>query len=194
LPLLYTHFDAVVSSYLGETASNIRKVFEYASRGSWVVFFDEFDAIGKSRDDPTEHGELKRVVNSFLQLLDGFHSESIVIAATNHEALLDSALWRRFDEVIFFGPPSREQIEPLLELKLRPLRHSNVKLSRFVPKLAGLTHADVERICRDAMKTCLMDGEANLSSEALSGAIERQRRRLAIIESGAPRRSGLVDE
>ena len=67
--------------------------------------FDEFDAIGKSRGDPTEHGELKRVVNSFLQLLDGFEGSSFVIAATNHEKLLDKALWRRFDEILFFARP-----------------------------------------------------------------------------------------
>ena len=95
LPILYTRFDAIVSSYLGQTSANLRKVFDYAAGGTWVVFFDEFDAIGKSRDDLSEHGELKRVINSFLQLLDGFGGESIVIAATNHEHLLDSAIWRR---------------------------------------------------------------------------------------------------
>jgi hypothetical protein len=70
LPMLYVRFDSVVSSLLGETAANLRKVFDYASRGQWIVFFDEFDAIGRSRDDATEHGEIKRVVNSFLQLLE----------------------------------------------------------------------------------------------------------------------------
>jgi len=75
LPLLYTRFDAVISSYLGETASNLRKVFDYAEQGNWVVFFDEFDAIGKSRNNVEEHGELKRVVNTYLQLLDNFLSK-----------------------------------------------------------------------------------------------------------------------
>ena len=89
LPMLYVRFDSVVSSLLGETAANLRKVFDYASRGQWVVLFDEFDAIGRSRDDATEHGEIKRVVNSFLQLIDGFEGRSLVIAATNFDQALD---------------------------------------------------------------------------------------------------------
>lgn len=83
VPMLYVRFDAVVSSLLGETAANLRKVFDYASRGQWVILFDEFDAIGRSRDDPTEHGEIKRVVNSFLQIMDNFDGRSLIVAATN---------------------------------------------------------------------------------------------------------------
>ena len=94
VPLLVVRFDAVVSSLLGETAANLRKVFDFTARGVWVVLFDEFDAIGRSRDDSTEHGELKRVVNSFLQMLDRFGGQSLVVAATNFEQALDPALWR----------------------------------------------------------------------------------------------------
>src|SRR5919106_1478155 len=89
---------------------------------SWVLLFDELDALAKERADRSEHGELKRVVTSFLQLLDDFSGNSLVIAATNHPALLDEAVWRRFDEVITFGPPSEEAIVALLELKLRTHR------------------------------------------------------------------------
>src|SRR5947199_60999 len=81
------------------TSANLRKVFDYAARGTWVVLFDEFDAIGRSRDDVTEHGELKRVVNTFLQMLDRFTGRSLVLAATNFEQSLDPAVWRRFDEI-----------------------------------------------------------------------------------------------
>jgi SpoVK/Ycf46/Vps4 family AAA+-type ATPase len=76
IPMLYVRFDAVVSSLLGETAANLRKVFDYAQRGRWILFFDEFDAIGRSRDDSTEHGEIKRVLNSFLQIMDNFQGRS----------------------------------------------------------------------------------------------------------------------
>ena len=82
LPLATVRFDAVVSSYLGETAANIRKVFDFARSRPMVLFFDEFDAIGKHRTAEDEHGELKRVVNSFLQLLDSFRSDTLTIAAT----------------------------------------------------------------------------------------------------------------
>lgn len=185
LPLLVVRFDAVISSFLGETAANLRKVFDFAARGAWVMFFDDFDAIGKRRDDPTEHGELKRVVNSFLQLLDGFRSNNLVIAATNHEGLLDPALWRRFDEILFFGPPSLEQIHSLLELKLASVRHANVNLRRVVPELAGMSHADIERVCHDAMKIVVLEGENCLSLEALDRGIKRHRRRLAIAGGAA---------
>ncbi len=83
------------------------------------MLFDEFDAIGKRRDDENEHGELKRVVNSFLQLLDGFSAPSLIVAATNHEQMLDPALWRRFDEIVKFPSPSVTEIEQLITMKLR---------------------------------------------------------------------------
>lgn len=185
LSLLYVRFDAVVSSYLGETAANLRKVFDYAARGSWVLLFDEFDAIGKRRDDAGEHGELKRVVNSFLQLLDGFHADSLLIAATNHEALLDSALWRRFDDVLLFEPPEPDQIIPLMELKLAAVRHSAADLSRVAPSLMGMTHADIERVCRDAITISVLAGDRFLSGPTLEEAIARNQRRLAIVMAGS---------
>jgi SpoVK/Ycf46/Vps4 family AAA+-type ATPase len=119
LPLLYTRFDSIISSYLGETATNLRKVFDFAKEGEWVLFFDEFDSIGKSRSIDSEHGELKRVVNSFLQLLDNFPRNTMVIAATNYETIIDKALWRRFDEIIYFDMPKKDDIEKFIRLKLR---------------------------------------------------------------------------
>ena len=86
-----------------------------------VVLFDEFDAIGKDRASLEEHGEIKRVVNSFLQILDGFRSDTVAIAATNHQGLLDPALWRRFDEIVFFGMPCAAAIEQLLRRNLRQI-------------------------------------------------------------------------
>ena len=102
VPLVVVRLDAIVSSYLGQTAGNLRRIFDYASSAQWVVLFDEFDALGRERNDPSEHGEIKRVVNSFLQLLDGYTGPALLIAATNHEEILDRALWRRFDEVVEF--------------------------------------------------------------------------------------------
>lgn len=181
LPLLYTRFDAIISSYLGETAANLRKVFEYASRGRWVVFFDEFDAIGKSRDDHEEHGELKRVVNTFLQLLDSFHSDSLVIAATNHEQLLDNALWRRFDDILYFDKPNQEQISRLLELKLRSFRRKNLNLTKFVSNLMGWSQADIERVCLEAMKISVLSGKDQIDEGTFQTALKRQEYRAKII-------------
>jgi SpoVK/Ycf46/Vps4 family AAA+-type ATPase len=183
LPLLYTRFDAIVSSYLGETAANLRKVFDYASSGRWVVFFDEFDAIGKSRDNPDEHGEIKRVINSFLQLLDGFSETSIVIAATNHEHLLDPALWRRFDEIVVFPKPSVHEIRKLLGMKLKNFPHRGVDIKSQASKLKGMSHADIERLCFDSIKTCILENDNEISTPIFESAIKQQKMRITAAES-----------
>ncbi len=180
LPLLYTRFDAIVSSYLGETASNLRKVFDYAAGGRWLLFFDEFDAIGKRRDDENEHGELKRVVNSFLQLLDGFHAPSLVVAATNHEELLDPALWRRFDEIVSFPPPSIQEIARLISMKIRNFPSTELSVKVLANSMRGMSHADVERICFDAIKACVIENKEKLDTATFEIAVNQQRERLQI--------------
>lgn len=183
-PLLYIRFDAIISSYLGETAANLRRVFDYANTGRWVVVFDEFDAIGKSRTDATEHGELKRVVNSFLQLLDAFEGENIIIAATNHEKLLDKALWRRFDEVLFFSPPTSFEARILLNMKLRNFPQQGLNLSRAAKKLAGFSHADIEWVCLDAVKSAIVQDRNIVTQDLLDVAISRRKERIRLGNSG----------
>src|ERR1035437_578087 len=106
LPLLAVSMDVLVSSLLGETASNLRKVFDYAAAQPVVLLLDEFDAIARLRDDDTLNGELRRDVNTLLILIEKFRGQGFVIAATNHERQLDPAIWRRFDEVVFFEKPN----------------------------------------------------------------------------------------
>jgi len=180
LPLLYTRFDAIVSSYLGETAANLRKVFDYAASNRWVVLFDEFDAIGKARDDPTEHGELKRVVNSFLQLLDNFMAPSVLIAATNHQQLLDPALWRRFDEIVMFPRPSVHEIQALLMMKLKNFPHTGLDIKAAASKFKGMGHSDVEHVCFDAIKATILQDKPSVDQEIFDRAFEQQRARSAI--------------
>jgi len=189
LPLLYVRFDAVISSYLGETAANLRKVFDFASRGTWVLFFDEFDAIGKSRSDSEEHSELKRVVNSFLQIMDSFTAESLVIAATNHEGLLDDALWRRFDEMVYFSRPTQHQIEVLLKKKLANFPHEPLDFVPIAKDLKGLSHADVERICLDAIRSCIVNCSEMVTSESLRDAVVGEKKRLKLTAGAAKSRT-----
>jgi SpoVK/Ycf46/Vps4 family AAA+-type ATPase len=189
LPILYTRFDAVVSSYLGETAANLRKVFDYASEGRWVVFFDEFDAIGKERDDPHEHGEIKRVVNSFLQLLDSFQAQSLIIAATNHEQLLDPALWRRFDEIVYFPYPSVHEIRMLLGMKLKNFPHKGLDLKSQAPRMKNMSHADIEKTCIDAIKTCIIEGAEAVNEKVFDEALNRQKMRLQIMRNASNKRT-----
>ncbi len=183
LPMLYVRFDSVVSSLLGETAANVRKVFDYASRGEWVLFFDEFDAIGRSRDDATEHGEIKRVVNSFLQLLDGFSGRSLVIAATNFSQALDPAIWRRFDEVLHFRLPDEDAMDALVKRCLRVVRASRRQVQDVVEAVAGSSFAEAERVCLDARKRCALAGKRRLGEAELAKALERFRYRRRVFES-----------
>ena len=107
LELYVARLDGLISSYLGSTSKNIRALFEFASRTPCVLFLDEFDAIAKLRGDTQELGELKRVVNSFIQNLDTLGTQSVVLAATNHEVLLDAAVWRRFSYRLELSYPGR---------------------------------------------------------------------------------------
>ena len=112
-----------------------------------MVLFDEFDAIGRSRDDATEHGEIKRVVNAFLQMLDNFEGRSLLVAATNFEQALDPALWRRFDEVVRFDRPTATQIDELLKKRLATVRNSKVS-DEAVCRPAGRLHLQRHRTHR----------------------------------------------
>lgn len=180
VPLLYARFDAIVSSFLGETSSNLRRVFEFAQRSPSVLFFDEFDAIGKRRDDPEEVGELKRVVSSFLQILDSYPRDRLLIAATNHQGLLDEALWRRFDEVLHFPKPTASQLQQLMQLRLRGVRKRGVDLAAVAEKMQGFTFADAERVCQEAAKALVLARQRELTQELLEAELAEQRERLSL--------------
>ena len=194
LPMLYVRFDAVVSSLLGETATNLRKVFDYAQRGQWVMFFDEFDAIGRSRDDPTEHGEIKRVVNSFLQILDNFKGRSLVIAATNFEQVIDPAIWRRFDEIARFEKPEAAQLKLLVKQRLQSLQFTTSQVNALVKGLEGATYADAERVCLDIRKSCAMQGIRNVNQQVLTDALARHSYRHVILSRSIRESRPVVDK
>jgi len=185
IPMVYVRFDAIISSYLGETAGNLRKVFDFIENGTWIVLFDEFDIIGKDRDDSHEHGEIKRVVNNFLQMLDNFKGDSILFAATNHQNMLDSAIWRRFDAVIDYELPDEATRKQLFEQYLRPIK-CDKKIDYFKAAKAsqGLSPADIEMIAVEAMKSSIIDARNNLAMDDLNIAIEQFIRREKIKQNG----------
>lgn len=169
LPLLTMRIDSVISSYLGETAANLRHLFDYAASAPSVVLLDEFDSLGKLRDDPTDHGELRRVVNATLQLIDTYRGPSLLIAATNSPEILDAAIWRRFDEVVELPLPTREEVERLLRRLLRP-EHGPAS-DRVVDSLVGLPHAAVEYAVNSARRRAVVAGRPRLSVEDLDVAV-----------------------
>lgn len=177
LPLMVVRLDAVVSSYLGETATNLHRIFDYARNGSWVLLFDEFDALGRARNDPPEHGEIKRVITAFLQMLDSFRGASLLIAATNHEQVLDSALWRRFDEVLECPRPTVHQLRNLLRLRLRPVAHPGVDVERAAHDLKGLPHAAAEKAVWDARRFAILSSRHAVTQADVERAVEDARAR-----------------
>lgn len=141
------------------------------------MLFDEFDAIGRLRDDPSEHGEIKRVVNAFLQMLDEYRGPSVLVAATNHEGLLDSALWRRFDDVLEFRRPTVHQIRLLLRKRLASLPTQRPNIDRAASSLKGLPHAAVEYAVWEAFRLAVLDGRPTITATTLAAAVEHTRGR-----------------
>lgn len=181
-PLAIVNLSTVVSSLLGDTARNLAAIFAAAARDSWVVLFDEFDAIGKERAEGSDHGELRRVVTAFLQQLDEFVGPSVLIAATNHPALLDLAAWRRFDEVVAFATPHVHEIRALLRLKLRAIsRERGLNIEEVAGACRGLTQADVSTVVTDAYRRHLLSerDEPLRGEELLVAAAAAQRRTAA---------------
>ena len=146
LPLYVARLDGLISSYLGSTAKNIRAIFEFAATMPCILFLDEFDAIAKLRDDSQELGELKRVVNSFLQNLDSLGSETVVIAATNHPQLLDGAVWRRFSYRLELAHPDKDARRQIWSLFLRnQLSESDVLVLSDLSE--GLSGGEIQETC-----------------------------------------------
>ncbi|MDE1900928.1 MAG: ATP-binding protein [Alphaproteobacteria bacterium] len=180
LPLVLVRIDSVISSYLGETAANLRRVFEFIRGQTYVVLFDEFDSLAKERSIAGDHGELKRVVNAFLQMLDAYKGDSILIAATNHEALLDNAIWRRFDEIIPFKYPSKAQIKELVSKKLKSVRRDfDMDDAKLIGSLSKKSHADIERVIIRALKDMVLGGGQFLTLKHLNEAIKLDQSRNA---------------
>lgn len=186
LDLFVVKLDAVVSSFLGETASNLRAIFEAAERKPCVIFFDEFDALARARADAGDHNELKRVVNSLLMLIEDFKGRGFLIAATNLEGALDPALWRRFDEVILFEAPSASKIAQMLELKTKNFPAA-FSIREKASDLAGFSYAEVERVCYAAIKSAIMQRRKRISVGDFDSALKAEKRRRKIQMRVAPK-------
>jgi len=184
-PLAIVRLDTLVSSFLGETAANLRKVFDFIAGYPMVALFDEFDAIGKERGDSGEHGELRRVVNALLQMMDAYQGQSLLLAATNHEQILDSAIWRRFDDTIQIPVPGAQEVHRLLQMKLRGVRrefeHDEEELLAIFENKTG---ADIERVVRRAIKRMILRRKEFLSVGDLQSAMARENERFSRAATG----------
>ncbi len=175
LPLYKVQMDKLITKFMGETSIKLRKIFENIEDSQAVFLFDEFDAIGADRSLDNEVGEMRRVLNSFLQFLENVDSDSIIIAATNNKKMLDQALYRRFDDVLHYGLPDDEQIQKLFELQLGKFYDSNLITKEVKETAFGLNHAEITRACRDCLKLVLLDN-VTISAELLEQCLnERQK-------------------
>lgn len=168
LPIGVLRLSAVISSFVGDTASHLQRVFNLAKTTPMVLLLDEVDAVGKNRDDPNDVGELKRVVNSLLQAMDSFDSsKSIIIAASNHQYLLDPALWRRFDDLIEFPLPGKTEREIYLQRLLNGV-HFDGSIEYIAKNMGTLSYADIQRITVEAIKTMILEEREKLQSQDIS--------------------------
>ena len=159
LDMYVARLDGLVSSYLGSTAKNIRAVFEFAAKRPCILFLDEFDAIAKLRGDSHELGELKRVVNSFMQNLDTVGRQSTVVAATNHEELLDAAVWRRFSYKLAVGLPDEESRRSMWTHFSAPIEFTKRELALLVDLSEGFSGSDIREVCVRLNRQRLVYGE-----------------------------------
>lgn len=172
LPLLTIQLDSVLSKYLGETGSKLRVVFEAAAAQRAVYLFDEFDALGGDRSG-NDVGEARRILNSFLVLLEHASSESIVVAATNHRAILDRALFRRFDLVISYRHPNRDEAVKVLKARLASLG-KGIRWATVRSHTEGLSHAELVKAAESAAKRSLLAGDDSVPTATLITALNER--------------------
>lgn len=173
LPLYTVQMDKLVTKFMGETSTKLRQVFDSIESTVGVYLFDEFDAIGADRCLDNEVGEMRRVLNSFLQFIEQDSSESIIVAATNNQKLLDQALFRRFDDVLHYMLPTSAEIRRLFEYKIESY-DNHFSISKDVVNAAeGLSHAEIARVCDDAIKNSILDDEPITSETVIALLSER---------------------
>lgn len=177
LPLLKVRFDALISSYFGESAANLRSVFVAAKERPCVLLLDECDFIARSRVNSKDIGEASRIVNSLLQLMEEYDAPGLLVATTNVESSLDEALFRRFDEVLQVPLPGQEEIEKLLKMTLSAVQVSErIAWNRVIEKLAGASAAMVVKAAQDAAKAAVLGGQKIVTELHLKSAVAELQR------------------
>ena len=171
IPLITILMDKMVTKYMGETSAKLRQVFDLIEQKQGVYLFDEFDAIGGERSRDNDVGEMRRILNSFLQFIERDNSDSLIIAITNNKALLDQALFRRFDDVILYHLPDKD--EKLALLKSRLSRYGKkLNFNSLLPNINGLSHAEISLACLDAIKETILNERQQMNNQLILKAIK----------------------
>lgn len=176
LPLFSVQLHGLITKYMGETAVKLHMVFEAMTQTQGVYFFDEFDAIGSDRGVKNDVGEMRRILNSFLQFLEQDESDSMILAATNYVAMLDEALFRRFDDVVHYMCPADDQVDQLVRNRLQLFLAKRLSWPKIRRAAIGLSHAEIARACDDAAKDCILHEKKSISTTALEACLEDRHR------------------
>jgi SpoVK/Ycf46/Vps4 family AAA+-type ATPase len=174
LPLFTIVLDGLITKYMGETAVKLRVIFDAIAKTRGVYLFDEFDAIGAKRLSSNDVGEIRRVLNSFLQFLEQDTSNSLIVAATNHVELLDRALFRRFDDVIDYPLPTPQLAERTIRARLPMLDLTEVAWGSVLETTKGLSYADLTRACEDVAKEAILSGWSKPGVDSLQNALSER--------------------
>ncbi|EGJ51856.1 AAA family ATPase [Desulfocurvibacter africanus] len=175
LPLYTILMDKLITKFMGETSAKLRQIFDIIRQRRGVYLFDEFDAIGAERGLPNDVGEMRRVLNSFLQFIEQDSSESLIIAATNNVKMLDHALFRRFDDILHYDLPSLLEIQNLIANRLGQFLPKRMSLGSAASMAKSLSHAEVGQACDDAIKDAILSGKQSVSVARLKDMLrERQ--------------------
>jgi SpoVK/Ycf46/Vps4 family AAA+-type ATPase len=180
LPLFTVRLDGLITKFLGETAAKLRLIFDAVGQTRGIYLFDEFDALGGERGAGNDVGEIRRVVNSFLQFFEADQSDSLIVAATNHVQLLDRALFRRFDSVIEYRLPSRSVSLDVLRARLALMDITGIDWNKVIKCTEGLSHAEISKACETAAKNVILQRRTRVSSEDLCAALLDRRSVLTI--------------
>ena len=166
--------DKLVTKFMGETSAKLRQIFDLIQQKEGVYLFDEFDAIGGERSLDNDVGEMRRVLNAFLQFIEQDQSDSLIVAATNSPKLLDRALFRRFDDVLYYKDPAPELRNVLMKNVLASFLPENFALDQFVKKSAGLSHAEIDYACRDAIKQAILSDKQYVNATQLKKMLKER--------------------
>lgn len=176
LPLFQVRFDGLITKFMGETAGKLRQIFDATDRTRGVYLFDEFDAIGSQRGLANDVGEVRRILNSFLLMIEQDVSHSLIVAATNHPEILDHALFRRFDDVLHYELPDEGNIASVLKSRLGRMAAKGVSWKRLASLASGLSYAEIARATDEALKDVLIDGRVEVTEKDIQYTLkERQR-------------------
>lgn len=183
-PLCQIRLDGLLTKYMGETAAKLRQVFDAAVHTRGIYFFDEFDAIGSQRGLLNDVGEIRRILNSFLMMIEQDQSHSLIIAAANHPGVLDHALFQRFDDVLYYSLPDKPLIAALLKGRLSPFAEK-ISWQRLAERAEGLSFAEISRACDEALKYMFINKESHITEAAVEKMlIERKSMKGRLFKQG----------